>query len=96
MDSDGFIPSRDLNYQADTLCFATNVAFGATKSLMNGSKNKPSTRRLFAGARAAGLLLIGLSALACSSCATLSPEEQADNSETRFQQEMQRPPGPGK
>jgi hypothetical protein len=96
MDSDGFIPSGDLNYQADTYCFATNDAFGATNNLMNGSKSQRSTRLLLAGARATGLLLIGLSALSCSSCVTLSPEEQADNSETRFQQEMLHPPDPAK
>jgi hypothetical protein len=66
------------------------------KNLMNGSKSQPPSRLLSTGARAAFLLLIGLSALACSSCVTLSPEEQADNSETRFQQEMLHPPDPAK
>jgi hypothetical protein len=42
------------------------------------------------------LILLGLSALACSSCASISPEEQAANSETRFQQEMLRVPDPDK
>jgi hypothetical protein len=85
-----------LNYQADTLCFATNGTFGATKHLMHGSKSQPSTRLLLATARAAAVLLIGLSAMACSSCATLSRDEQADNSETRFQQEMLHPPDPAR
>jgi hypothetical protein len=96
MDSYGFIPSGELNYQADTCCFATNDTLGATKNLMNGSKGQPPSRLLSAGARAAFLLLIGLSSLSCSSCATLSPEEQADNSETRFQQEMLHLPDPAK
>jgi outer membrane biogenesis lipoprotein LolB len=39
-------------------------------------------------AHAAALLLLGLSTLVLSSCATLSPEQQADNSETRFQQRL--------
>jgi hypothetical protein len=90
------MPRCDLNYQADTLCFATNGPFNATKDPVSASKSPSPGRPRFTKADAAVLVVLGLSALACSSCATLSPDEQADNSETRFQQEMQRPTEPGK
>ena len=54
----------------------------------------PKMKRI-PNAKAVGMVILGLSAFACASCATLSPEEETANSETRFQQEMLHPPDPG-
>jgi hypothetical protein len=87
------MPGDDETISTDTRAFIWTKRKGAI------CRRRPTRLRVCGGhgprntlidmRRAFLLLLVGLSALACSSCATLPPDQQADNSETRFQQEMQ-------
>jgi ABC-type Fe2+-enterobactin transport system substrate-binding protein len=62
---------------------------------MNASVIPTPPPRMARRAATAVLALLALAAPLLSSCASLSPDQQADNSETRFMQEMQRPASPG-